>query len=139
MGLEEPGAKLVRMVYFGILRQKALWVVSGNRDGRAEKARYDILQGGVKDRYEAELTNQRRGSGSKPTCILLYRTVARIGGGIPLSVVCPLKMSKHVSCEFDKFRVDIGAYQVHVKKTDSHGPPGATRSPPGGVILTHTC
>ena len=48
------------------LRQKALWVASGNGDGRAEKPRYDVTQGaGVKNRYEAELTNQRRGSGSK--------------------------------------------------------------------------
>ena len=49
-----------------ILRQKALWVASGNGDGRAEKPRYNIPQGvGVKHRYEAELTNQCRGSGSK--------------------------------------------------------------------------
>ena len=49
-----------------ILRQKALWVASGNCDGRAEKPRYDVPQGvGVKHRYKAELTNQRRGSGSK--------------------------------------------------------------------------
>ena len=49
-----------------LLRQKALWVASGNGDGRAEKPRYDVPQGvGVKNRYEAELTNQRRGSGSK--------------------------------------------------------------------------
>ena len=46
-----------------ILRQKALWVASGNGDGRAEKPRYDVPQGvGVKNRYEAELTNPRRGS-----------------------------------------------------------------------------
>ena len=50
-----------------ILRQKASWVVSGSGDGRAEKPRYDVPRGlGVKNRYEAELTNQRRGSGSKP-------------------------------------------------------------------------
>ena len=49
-----------------ILRQKALWVASGNGDGRAEKPRYDVPQGvGVKNRYKAELTNQRRGSGPK--------------------------------------------------------------------------
>ena len=49
-----------------ILRQKALWVVSGNGDGRAEKPRYDIPQSvGVKNRYEAELTDHRRGLGSK--------------------------------------------------------------------------
>ena len=48
-----------------ILRQKVLWAVSGNGDGRAEKPRYDVPQGvGVKNRYEADLTNQRRGSGS---------------------------------------------------------------------------
>ena len=36
------------------LRQKALWVASGNGDGRAEKPRYDVPQGvGVKNRYEA--------------------------------------------------------------------------------------
>ena len=49
-----------------ILRQKALWVASGNGDGRAEMPRYDVPQGVcVHKRYEAELTNQRRGSGSK--------------------------------------------------------------------------
>ena len=49
-----------------IFRQKAVWVTSENGDGRAEKPRYDVPQGvGVKNRYEAELTNQRRGSGSK--------------------------------------------------------------------------
>ena len=50
-----------------ILRQKALWVASGNGDGRPEKPRrYDVPQGVcVKNRYEAELTNQRRGSGLK--------------------------------------------------------------------------
>ena len=47
-----------------ILRQKALRVASGNGDGRAEKPRHDVPQGvGVKNRYEADLTNQRRGSG----------------------------------------------------------------------------
>ena len=30
-----------------ILRQKALWVASGNGDGRAEKPRYDVPQGVV--------------------------------------------------------------------------------------------
>ena len=50
-----------------ILRQKALCVESGNGDGRAEKPQYDVPQGvGVKNRSEAELTSQRRGSGSKP-------------------------------------------------------------------------
>ena len=64
MDREEPGAKSVRMGC--ILRQKALWVASGNGDGRAEKPRYDVPQGvGVKNRCEAELTNQRRGSGLK--------------------------------------------------------------------------
>ena len=49
-----------------LLRQKALWVASGNGDGRAEKPRYDVPQGvGVKNRYEAEVDNQRRGSRSK--------------------------------------------------------------------------
>ena len=49
-----------------IFRQKAVWVTSGNGDGRAEKPRYDVPQGvGVKNRYEDGLTNQRRGSGSK--------------------------------------------------------------------------
>ena len=49
-----------------ILPQKALWVASGNADGRAEEPRYDVPQAvGVKNRYEAELTNQYRGSGSK--------------------------------------------------------------------------
>ena len=47
-------------------RQKAVWVTSESGTGRAEKLRYDVPQGvGVKNRYEAELTNQRRGSGSK--------------------------------------------------------------------------
>ena len=48
-----------------ILRQNASWVASGNGDGRAEKPGYDVPRRvGVKNRYEAELTNQRRGSGS---------------------------------------------------------------------------
>ena len=47
-----------------ILRQKALWAASRHGDCRAEKPRYDVPQGvGVKNRYEAELINQRRGSG----------------------------------------------------------------------------
>ena len=63
MGREEPGARSARTVY---LRQRALWVAAGNGDGRAEKPRYDVPQGvGVKNRYKAELTNQRRGSVSK--------------------------------------------------------------------------
>ena len=49
-----------------IFRQKAVWVASESGNGRAKKRRYDVPQGvGVKNRYEAELTNQRRGSGSK--------------------------------------------------------------------------
>ena len=49
-----------------IFRQKAVWVTSEKGDGRDEKPRYDVPRGvGVKNRYEAELTNQRRGSGSK--------------------------------------------------------------------------
>ena len=49
-----------------IWRQTALWVASGNGDGRAQKPRYDVPQGvGVNNRYEAELTNQQRGSGKK--------------------------------------------------------------------------
>ena len=50
----------------GIFSDKAVWVTPGSGDGRAEKSRYDVPQGvGVKKRYEAELTNQRHGSGSK--------------------------------------------------------------------------
>ena len=49
-----------------IFGQKAAWVSSESGDGRAEKPRYDVPQGvGVKNRYEAELTNQRRGSRPK--------------------------------------------------------------------------
>ena len=60
-----------------ILRQKALWVASGNGDGRAEKPRYDVPKGfGAKNRYEAELTNQRRRSGSKA---LVYSAVPHGG------------------------------------------------------------
>ena len=44
MGREEPGAKSVRMMN---LRQKALWVASGNGDGRDEKPRCDVPQGVV--------------------------------------------------------------------------------------------
>ena len=63
MGLEEPGAKSARMVYFAT---ESVMVASGNGDGRAEKPRYDVPQGvGIKNRYEAEFVNQRRGSGSK--------------------------------------------------------------------------
>ena len=42
-----------------ILRQKAVWVLSGKGGGRDEKPQYDVLpQGvGVKNRYKAELTN----------------------------------------------------------------------------------
>ena len=74
MGREEPGAKSVRMV---CLRQKASWVASGNGDGRAEKPRHDVQQRvGVKNPHEAELTNQRRGSGSK---IWVYSAVPHGG------------------------------------------------------------
>ena len=63
MGREEPGAKSARMVNFAT---ETVIGASGNGDGRAEKPRYDEPLGvGVKNRYEAELTNQRRGSGSK--------------------------------------------------------------------------
>ena len=52
-----------------VLRPKALWVASGNGDGLAGKPRYDVPQGVgvvvVKYRYEAELTNQGLGAGSK--------------------------------------------------------------------------
>ena len=49
-----------------IFRQKAVWVTSESGDDRAEKPRYDVPHGiGFKNRYEAELTNQRRGSGPK--------------------------------------------------------------------------
>ena len=49
-----------------IFRQKAVWVTSESGGRRAEKPRYDVPQGiGVQNLYEAELTNQRRGSGSK--------------------------------------------------------------------------
>ena len=67
-GREEPRAKSVRMCVYAwqILRQKAVWVTSEIGDGRAEKPRYDVPQGvGVENRYEAELTNQCRRSGSK--------------------------------------------------------------------------
>ena len=51
------------MVYF---QQKAVWVTSESGDGRPEEPRYDVPKRvGVKNRYEADLTNQRRGSGSK--------------------------------------------------------------------------
>ena len=39
-------------------------------------------------------------SGQKLRCILLYRTVARNGGDIPLPVVCPKR--KHKKYEFRK-------------------------------------
>ena len=64
MGREEPGAKSVRMVYLRLKRYGSRQETNG--DGRAEKPRYDVPQGvGVKNRYEAELINQRRGLGSK--------------------------------------------------------------------------
>ena len=65
MGREEPRAKSVSMdgKFF---QEKALRITSESGDGGAEKTRYDVPQGvGVKNRYEAELTNPRRGSGSK--------------------------------------------------------------------------
>ena len=41
-----------------IFRQKAVWVTSKSSDSRAEKPRYDVSQAvGVRNRYEAELTN----------------------------------------------------------------------------------
>ena len=62
-GREEPRAKPVGIVYFPT--ESGMGHV-GNGDGRAEKPRYDVPQGvSVKNLYEAELTNQRRGSGSK--------------------------------------------------------------------------
>ena len=62
-----------------IFRQKAVWITSENGDGRAEKPQYDAPQGvGVKNREEAELTNQRRGSGSK---IYVYSAVPHGGAG----------------------------------------------------------
>ena len=62
-----------------ILRQKALWVASGNVDGGAEKPQNDVPQGvGVKNQYEARLTNQHRGSGSKAE---VYSAVPHAGAG----------------------------------------------------------
>ena len=49
-----------------IFQQKAVWVTSESGDDRAEKSKYDVPQRvGVNNRYEAELTNQQRGSGKK--------------------------------------------------------------------------
>ena len=49
-----------------VFRQKAARVTSESGDGRAEKPGYDVPQGvDVKNRCEAELTDQRRGSGPK--------------------------------------------------------------------------
>ena len=63
MGREEPGAKSVRMVHFAT---ESIMGRVRNGNGRAEKPRYETPQGvGAKNRYDAELTNQRRGSGSK--------------------------------------------------------------------------
>ena len=60
-----------------IFRQKAVWVTSESGDGRAEKPRYDLPQGvSVKNRYEADLINQLRGSGSK---IYVYSAVPHGG------------------------------------------------------------
>ena len=58
--------------------------VGMNGEGRPEKPRYDVPQGvGVKNGYEADLTNRRRGSGQKKSsCVPLYRTVAWNGCGI---------------------------------------------------------
>ena len=63
-GRQEPGAKSVRIVY--LATESVMGSASGNGGGRAEKPRYDVPQGvGVINQLEAELTNQRRGSGSK--------------------------------------------------------------------------
>ena len=62
---------------WSIFCEKAVWFTSVNGDGRAEKPRYDVPQGvGVNNRFEAELTNQHRGSGSK---IWLYCAVPHGG------------------------------------------------------------
>ena len=61
-GVKEPWAKSARMVIFPT--QKVIWVTSESGDGRAEKPREDVPQGvDVKNRYLAELANQRRLSG----------------------------------------------------------------------------
>ena len=67
MGDEEPGQLGPHGARVFCNRKRMyVWVASENGDGRAEKPRYDVPQGvGVKNRYEAELTNQRRGSGSQ--------------------------------------------------------------------------
>ena len=87
-----------------IFRQKAVWVTSEIGGGRAEKSRYDVPPGvGAKNRYEAELTNHVADRGQNSTrCILLYRTVARNGCGIPLSVVCPTCIPNKKSRCFSK-------------------------------------
>ena len=49
-----------------IFRQKAVRVTPENGDDRAEKSRCGVSQeADAKNWYEAELTNQRSGSGSK--------------------------------------------------------------------------
>ena len=49
-----------------IFRQKAARVTSESGDGRAKKPRHDVPQRvGVQNRYEAELINQRRGTGPR--------------------------------------------------------------------------
>ena len=82
-----------------IFRQNAVWVTSENGEGRAEKPRHDVPHGvGVKHQHEAELTDQRHGSGSQSLGV--FCCIARRRGmvcGIPLSVVCP---TFHVLCFF---------------------------------------
>ena len=46
--------------------------------------------------------------GQKPRCILLYRTVVRNGGGIPLSVFCPLFF-----CRYDTLSTGSVRYRLN--------------------------
>ena len=63
MGREESGAKSVRMAYFAT--ESVMGRVWKRGRPRREAAVRCTAGVGVKNRYEAELTNQRRGSGSK--------------------------------------------------------------------------
>ena len=78
---------------------------SESGDGRAEKPRYDVPQGvGVKNRYEAELTYQRRRSGSKTWA---YFSVPHGGAErLRFTAFCRLPKNKiDFSCEIEGFVV----------------------------------
>ena len=87
MSREEPGATLVRMVYFCDRKRYGSRQETATAELRSRGTMHSkelVSKTGTRLRWPISVADR----GQNSTCILLYRTVARNGGGIQLSVVC---------------------------------------------------